>query len=220
MKRNIEGDTYRHRGMRANMCKELRAMGIKDEAVLAAMNEVPRHLFMDPGLDAMSYNNQALPIACGQTISRPMTVAYQTELLELQPMMKVLEVGTGSGYQTAVLCELKARVYSVERQKELYLKTKRLLERLRYNANCFLGDGYNGLAEMDFSPYDRILVTCGASEVPQQLLSKLKVGGLMVIPVGDEQQTMHRILRTGPESYETSTCGDFQFVPMLKGRQF
>ncbi|MBP5536265.1 MAG: protein-L-isoaspartate(D-aspartate) O-methyltransferase [Bacteroidales bacterium] len=220
MQRVIEGDSYKHKGLRVDLCNLLRQRGITDEAVLAAIGRVPRHLFMDRGLDALAYEDQALPIECGQTISQPRTVAFQTQLLAVRKDMKVLEIGTGSGYQTAVLCELGARVFSVERQKGLYDVAKARLAKMHYQAKCFLGDGYQGLAQMDYGPYDRILVTCGAPEVPQPLLRELKLGGVLVVPVGDGEQEMLRIVRTADEEWETTRCGDFRFVPMLEGRQF
>ena len=167
MQRVIEGDSYKHKGLRVDLCNLLRQRGITDEAVLAAIGRVPRHLFMDRGLDALAYEDQALPIECGQTISQPRTVAFQTQLLAVRKDMKVLEIGTGSGYQTAVLCELGARVFSVERQKGLYDVAKARLAKMHYQAKCFLGDGYQGLAQMDYGPYDRILVTCGAPDAPE-----------------------------------------------------
>ena len=181
-------DTFKHKGLRQQMVDTLRANGISDEAVLKAMNEVPRHFFLDSALDSHAYEDRALKIGCEQTISHPSTVAMQSQLLALQPGMKVLEIGTGSGYQTAVLCRLGAKVFTVERQKGLFDKTRTLLRDLRYNARCFLGDGYQGLAEVNYGPYDRIIVTCGAPEVPEALMAQLKVGGIMVIPLGDGEQ--------------------------------
>ena len=159
--------------------------------------------------------DRALPIACGQTISQPSTVAFQSELLDAEPDMKVLEVGTGSGYQTAVLCAMGLKVYTIERQKELYDITKPRLEKLHYRPKCFLGDGYKGLPE--YGPFDRILVTCGAPEVPEELLSQLKVGGVMVVPVGNEQQEMLRIVKMGekPSDILQQRYGNCNFVPML-----
>lgn len=212
-------DTLKHQGMRHRMVQALRAKGITDENVLRAMNEVPRHFFMDSALDNHAYDDRALPINCDQTISHPSTVAFQSQLLELKPGMKVLEIGTGSGYQTAVLCKMGARVFSIERQKGLFDKTKRLLAEQHYRAQCFLGDGYQGLTEIDYSPYDRIIITCGAPYIPQPLVDQLKVGGYMVIPVGDEHQKMLRLLKTEGEPV-IETFGDFRFVPMLGGRQF
>ncbi len=209
-------DTYKHQGMRLQMCRKLREKGITDENVLAAMEVIPRHLFMDVTLEAHAYSDMALPILCDQTISQPSTVASQSQLLELKPGMKVLEIGTGSGYQTAVLCKMGARVYSVERQKGLFDQTKRLLMEMRYTAQCFLGDGYQGLTEVDYGPYDRILVTCGAPSVPPALLKQLKVGGIMVVPIDKKMIRIHKT-ENDPVVEEFGECN---FVPMLKGRQF
>lgn len=198
------------------MCRKLREKGITDENVLAAMEVIPRHLFMDVTLEAHAYSDMALPILCDQTISQPSTVASQSQLLELKPGMKVLEIGTGSGYQTAVLCKMGARVYSVERQKGLFDQTKRLLMEMRYTAQCFLGDGYQGLTEVDYGPYDRILVTCGAPSVPPALLKQLKVGGIMVVPIDKKMIRIHKT-ENDPVVEEFGECN---FVPMLKGRQF
>lgn len=202
--------------MRLQMCRKLREKGITDENVLAAMEVIPRHLFMDVTLEAHAYSDMALPILCDQTISQPSTVASQSQLLELKPGMKVLEIGTGSGYQTAVLCKMGARVYSVERQKGLFDQTKRLLMEMRYTAQCFLGDGYQGLTEVDYGPYDRILVTCGAPSVPPALLKQLKVGGIMVVPIDKKMIRIHKT-ENDPVVEEFGECN---FVPMLKGRQF
>lgn len=214
-------DTFKHKGLRQQMVDTLRANGISDEAVLKAMNEVPRHFFLDSALDSHAYEDRALKIGCEQTISHPSTVAMQSQLLALQPGMKVLEIGTGSGYQTAVLCRLGAKVFTVERQKGLFDKTRTLLRDLRYNARCFLGDGYQGLAEVNYGPYDRIIVTCGAPEVPEALMAQLKVGGIMVIPLGDEEQEMLRITKEGEsrEEWKVEKFGTYSFVPMLNGKQ-
>ena len=214
-------DTFKHKGLRQQMVDTLRANGISDEAVLRAMNEVPRHFFLDSALDSHAYEDRALKIGCEQTISHPSTVAMQSQLLALQPGMKVLEIGTGSGYQTAVLCRLGAKVFTVERQKGLFDKTRTLLRDLRYNARCFLGDGYQGLAEVNYGPYDRIIVTCGAPEVPEALMAQLKVGGIMVIPLGDEEQEMLRITKEGEsrEEWKVEKFGTYSFVPMLNGKQ-
>lgn len=214
-------DTFKHKGLRQQMVDTLRANGISDEAVLRAMNEVPRHFFLDSALDSHAYEDRALKIGCEQTISHPSTVAMQSQLLALQPGMKVLEIGTGSGYQTAVLCRLGAKVFTVERQKGLFDKTRTLLRDLRYNARCFLGDGYQGLAEVNYGPYDRIIVTCGAPEVPEALMAQLKVGGIMVIPLGDEEQEMLRITKEGEsrEEWQIEKFGTYSFVPMLNGKQ-
>ena len=197
------------------MVKELREKGISDSRVLEAMDAVPRHLFLETMLDYMAYEDRALPISCGQTISQPTTVAFQSELLEVEPDMKVLEVGTGSGYQTAVLHVLGAKVYTIERQKELFDIAKRRLQQLKYRVKCFLGDGYKGLPE--YAPFDRIIITCGAPSVPPELLAQLKVGGVLVIPVGNDHQEMLRIVKTseGKDGILQQRYGDCKFVPML-----
>ena len=177
--------------------------------------------FLDSALDSHAYEDRALKIGCEQTISHPSTVAMQSQLLAVQPGMKVLEIGTGSGYQTAVLCRMGAKVFTVERQKGLFDQTRKLLAALRYNARCFLGDGYKGLAEVDYGPYDRIIVTCGAPEVPAALMAQLKAGGIMVIPLGDGQHEMLRITKNGEreEDWQVERFGTYSFVPMLDGRQ-
>lgn len=198
------------------MVDGLRQKGIVDEAVLAAMNEVPRHFFIDSALDAYAYEDRALQIDCDQTISHPSTVAMQSQLLALKPNMKVLEIGTGSGYQTAVLCRMGAQVFTIERQKGLFDKTSRMLKESGYRAKCFLGDGYQGLA----GSYDRILVTCGAREIPHKLMGQLKLGGIMVIPLGDGEQQMLRIVKEGESEpdWKVEQYGTYSFVPMLDGR--
>lgn len=217
----IKEDTYKHKGMRAAMCDELRKKNITDERVLAAMNMVVRHQFMGQ-LDNLAYEDLALPIHCGQTISQPSTVAQQSQLLNIEPGMKVLEIGTGSGYQTAVLCAMKAKVFTIERQKELFEQTRTLLQTLHYTAKCFLGDGYQGLTEVDYGPYDRALITCGAPYIPEGVMRQLKIGGIMVIPVGDQQQEMLRIVKNGEDKVDwiVERFGKCRFVPMLEGRQF
>lgn len=224
-------DLPKYQAWRRQMVKRLREEGIRDERVLSAMEKIPRHWFWNETLlDNLIYDiNTAMPIDCGQTLSKPITVARQSQLLNLQPLMSVLEVGTGSGYQTAVLCEMDARVFTVERQNALYVQTKQLLQQLNYTARCYLGDCSRGLPEMPGYTFDRVLVTCGASEIPQSLMTMLKVGGIMVIPVENmvpsatgATQRMLRIFKEGeaPEQWRTEECGDAYFVPMLKGRQF
>ena len=208
-------DTFKHQGWRHQMVENLREKGIASSRVLEAMDSVPRHLFLETMLDYMAYEDRALPISCGQTISQPSTVAFQSELLDIEPEMKVLEVGTGSGYQTAVLVAMGAKVFTIERQKELYDISKRRLNELNYRVKTFLGDGYKGLPE--YGPFDRIIITCGAPSVPKGLLKQLKVGGVMVIPVGDRQQEMLRIVKNGEGEDEIlqQRYGDCKFVPML-----
>lgn len=215
-------DSFKHKGLRQQMCEEMRRKGITDPLVLKAMEEVPRHWFIDTALDAHAYVDRALKIGCDQTISHPSTVAMQSQLLALEPGMKVLEIGTGSGYQTAILCRMGAKVFSVERQKGLFDQTKRLLGELGYRARCFLGDGYQGLTEVNYGPYDRVIVTCGAPEIPAPLMAQLKVGGIMVIPLGEEEQEMLRITKEGEnrEYWKVEKFGTYSFVPMLDGRNF
>ena len=217
-------DLPKYQAWRRRMVAQLRERGISDIELLKAMEKLPRQWFCsDTLLDNVLYDiDRAIEIDCGQTISRPYTVALQTELLSLQKFMTVLEVGTGSGYQTAILCEMKGRVYTVERQHVLYRKTKALLESLNYRAKCFLGDSFNGVPEMAGLTYDRILVTCGAPEIPPGLMKVLKVGGIMVIPVGIGEQRMLRIFKDGdtPDQWRIEDHGDAKFVPMLEGRNF
>lgn len=214
-------DTFRHKGLRQQMIERLRANGINDANVLRAMEEVPRHWFLDPALDVTAYDDSPVKIGFEQTISRPSTVAMQSQLLRLQSGMKVLEIGTGSGYQTAVLCTLGAKVYTIERQKGLFAKTKPLLQELGYRAHCFLGDGYKGITEVDYGPYDRILITCGAPMIPAALMAQLKLGGIMVIPVGEGEQEMLRITKNGEseQEWKIEKFGVFNFVPMLEGKE-
>ena len=187
-------DSFRHKGLRKKLIESIRSKGIKDEQVLEAMDRVPRHLFMDSSFINFSYTDKAFPIASGQTISQPYTVAFQTELLEVEKHLKVLEVGTGSGYQTAVLLEMGARVYTIERQKQLFLDAQKTLSPLHYKPIFFFGDGYEGLPS--YAPFDRILVTAAATEIPQRLLDQLTVGGILVIPEGGPSgQKMIRVLR-------------------------
>ena len=213
-------DTFKHKGLREQLVAQLRTSGITDEAVLKAMLAVQRHWFLDSAFDALAYEDRAIKIGCDQTISRPSTVAMQSQLLCLKPGMKVLEIGTGSGYQAAVLYKMGAKVFSVERQKGLFDRTRKLLDELGYRVRCFLGDGYQGLAEMNYGPYDRIIVTCGAPEIPAPLMAQLKVGGIMVIPLGEEEQEMLRITKEGENSgdWKVETFGTYSFVPMLDGR--
>lgn len=208
-------DLPKHKGLRNQLVKELRAKGIKDERVLDAINEVPRHFFLDSGFVDFAYQNKAFPIGASQTISHPYTVAYQTELLEVKPNHKILEIGTGSGYQTAVLVSLDAEVYSIERQKELFDKTKKVLPRYGYVAKKLIyGDGYIGLKEK--APFDSIIVTAGAPYLPKKLLAQLKIGGRLVIPIGDKEQIMHLYIRVEEKKFKKHELGKFMFVPFLK----
>ncbi len=207
-------DDFRHRGLRKQLVQKLRAKGIKDDKVLEAIAEIPRHLFIDQAFLKYAYQDMAFPIGCEQTISQPYTVAFQTELLQVKPYEKVLEVGTGSGYQAAVLVALKAQVFTIERQKDLYIKTKHFLPKIGYSSMFIYGDGYKGLPKM--APFDKIIVTCGAPFIPEDLLTQLKVGGRLVIPLGKgDVQKMTLMVRTSETTFEKSTYGDFSFVPML-----
>lgn len=207
-------DSFRHKGLRNQLINELQEKGIKNTKVLDAINTIPRHLFIDNAFINFAYQDKAFPIGFGQTISQPYTVAFQTQLLELNPYEKVLEVGTGSGYQSAALCLLDADVYTVERQRELFKKTKIFLPKLGYNCSFFYGDGYKGLPQ--FSPFDKIIVTCGAPFIPKELLTQLKIGGRMVVPIGDgDIQVMHLIEKISDKENRITTHGDFSFVPML-----
>ncbi|NBC83015.1 MAG: protein-L-isoaspartate(D-aspartate) O-methyltransferase [Bacteroidetes bacterium] len=209
-------DTWQHKGLRKKLTEEVRRKGVASEKVLDAINKVPRHLFMDSGFVKFSYRDQAFPIGAAQTISQPFTVACQTELLEVQPHQKILEVGTGSGYQAAVLLELGARVYTIERQKELFLSVQSLLPKIGYNPRFFYGDGYQGLPT--YAPFDRIIVTAGAAEIPESLINQLKIGGRMVVPVGSSNnQHMKVVIKNEDGSIETTNHGNFVFVPMIKG---
>lgn len=209
-------DTLRHQGLRKLMVEGIRIKGIKDEKVLAAIGRVPRHLFMDSSFMQFAYKDQAFPIGAGQTISQPFTVAMQTQLLEVERHDKILEVGTGSGYQAAVLLELGATVYTIERQLELYQRAQTILPKIGYNPKLFYGDGYKGLPT--YGPFDKIIVTAGAPIIPEDLLTQLKVGGRMVIPMGPrEKQTMYVMVKTSETEYYKESHGAFVFVPMLKG---
>lgn len=207
-------DSKKHKGLRRQLINTLREKGISSEPVLMTMLNTPRHWFMDQGLINFSYEDQAYPIAANQTISQPYTVAFQSQLLELIAGHKVLEIGTGSGYQTAILLGITSNVYTLERQKELFKKTQLLFNKLNLRPKrVIFGDGYKGLP--DAAPFDRIIVTAGAPEVPQNLLQQLKVGGKLVIPVGQKQQQMMRFTRTSEKSFDKETFGTFQFVPLL-----
>ncbi|MFL2620993.1 MAG: protein-L-isoaspartate(D-aspartate) O-methyltransferase [Flavobacteriaceae bacterium] len=210
-------DSFKHKGLRQKLVDVLISKGITDKGVLNAISKVPRHLFMDSGFLDHAYQDKAFPIAANQTISQPYTVAFQTELLEVNENHKVLEIGTGSGYQTAVLCLLGAEVYSVERQLELFKKSSLFLPKIGFVVKRLVfGDGYKGLKED--APFDRILVTAGAPYVPKDLLSQLVIGGRLVIPIGDEEQIMTLYIRTGPKTFEKHEHGKFRFVPMLENK--
>lgn len=207
-------DTSKHQGLRNQLANVLQAKGIIDQNVLKAVREIPRHLFIDSSFESHAYQDKAFPIAAEQTISMPYTVAFQTQTLEVKTGDKILEIGTGSGYQTAVLLSLNAEVYSIERQRELFKKTSLFLPKLGYKPKRFIfGDGYKGLPEQ--APFDKIIVTAGAPFVPKPLLGQLKVGGRLLIPVGDKTQTMTLFIRKSDKEFEKKELGDFAFVPML-----
>jgi len=210
-------DNFRHKGLRKKLIEEIRAKGIRNEDVLEAMSKVPRHLFMDSSFVNFSYTDKAFPISAGQTISQPYTVAFQTELLEVERHHKVLEIGTGSGYQTAVLLELGARVYTIERIRQLFLEAQKTLTPLNYKPVFFYGDGYEGVPS--YAPFDRILVTAAAPEIPEKLLKQLDTGGILVIPEGGAAgQKMTRIEKISEKEFKRSEHGHFSFVPLLKGK--
>ena len=212
-----QADSFRHKGLRKKLIDSIRSKGIMNEDVLEALGRVPRHLFMDSSFVNFSYTDKAFPIAAGQTISQPYTVAFQTELLDVKKHLKVLEVGTGSGYQTAVLLELGARVYTIERQRKLFLDAQKTLDPLNYKPIFFYGDGYEGLPA--YQPYDRILITAAAPEIPKLLLDQLAIGGILVVPEGDRfGQRMVRVVRETKDHFERSEHGHFSFVPLLRGK--
>lgn len=208
-------DTLKHQGLRNQLAKAIAAKGIENKNVLAAIAKIPRHLFLDSSFESFAYQDKAFPILADQTISQPYTVAYQTQLLEIMPGDKVLEIGTGSGYQTAVLMEMQAEVYSVERQNELFKKTKLFLPKLGYRPRYLgFGDGYKGLP--DHAPFDKIIVTAGAPFVPKALLAQLKLGGILVIPIGTTKQLMYLYKRTAVKHFEKHELEACKFVPMLE----
>ena len=210
-------DSYKHKGLRNKLVEELINKGIKDLSVLDAIANVPRHLFMDSGFIDHAYQDKAFPIGSGQTISQPFTVAFQTELLNVKKGDKILEIGTGSGYQAAVLCEIGAKVFTIERIKELYRKTSVFLPSINYRPKKMIyGDGNIGYVEE--SPYDGIIVTAGASEIPEKLFTQLKIGGRLVVPIGAEVQKMDLYIKKAENEYEIKDFGDFQFVPLLKNK--
>ncbi|MBT8187378.1 MAG: protein-L-isoaspartate(D-aspartate) O-methyltransferase [Croceitalea sp.] len=210
-------DTLKHKGMRNKLADVVASKGITDKKVLDAIRAVPRHLFLDSGFEAHAYQDKAFPIGADQTISQPYTVAFQTELLNVMPNQKILEIGTGSGYQTAILLHLRAKVYTIERQQELFKKTKLFFEKMNYRPKKLVfGDGYKGLQE--HAPFDGIIVTAGAPEVPRALLSQLKIGGKLVIPVGEDVQTMTLYERKSEKEFEKKELGTFRFVPLLEDK--
>ena len=211
-------DTYRHKGLRRQLAQLLREKGISSAEVLKAIETVPRHLFLNSSFIERAYEDIAFPIGAGQTISRPHTVAFQTELLELKKGEKVLEIGTGSGYQTSILLEMGAKVFTIERQKALFDATKNFLPKIGYNPKFFSGDGYKGLTV--FAPFDKIIITAGAPMIPDALLDQLKIGGIMVIPLGDKVQVMTLIKKIADKKFEKEEFGEFKFVPLLEHKEW
>lgn len=211
-------DNYRHKGLRKKLVDTVRDKGISDERVLAAIMNVPRHFFLDSAFDKLAYEDKAFPIAEDQTISQPYTVAYQSQLLQLRPFEKVLEIGTGSGYQAIILAELGAQVFTIERQRKLFDQHKNFILRSKYNGiKYFFGDGYEGLPT--FAPFDKIIVTAAAEFIPPKLVDQLKINGKMVIPVGGPGvQQMLRLTKNSDGTFEEEVFDNFSFVPMIKGR--
>jgi protein-L-isoaspartate(D-aspartate) O-methyltransferase len=210
-------DTAKHQGLRNQLAKILEEKGISDSRVLEAIRKIPRHLFLDSGFEDFAYQDKAFPIGAGQTISQPYTVAFQSQLLEVRKDDKILEIGTGSGYQTAVLVAMGAKVFSVERQNELFKVTSALLPKLGIRPkHLSFGDGYKGLP--NFAPFDSIIVTAGAPIIPKALMAQLKIGGKLVIPVGDKDQIMTMLIRKNETQFEKHEFGDFKFVPLLENK--
>ena len=211
-------DSYRHKGMRKKLMDILREKGISDERVLTAMNNIPRHYFLDTALDNIAYEDRAFPIGEGQTISQPYTVAYQSQLLQVRPTDKILEIGTGSIYQATVLAEMGAKVFTIERQKNLFEKSKVYVFKSKYpHLKFFYGDGFEGLPT--YAPFDKVIVTAAAPFIPPKLIQQMKVGGLMIIPVDEgDQQRMLRLTKNEDGSYSEEVFENFSFVPMLKGK--
>ena len=211
-------DTFRHKGLRRKLVETVRNKGITNENILRALNTVPRHLFMDSSFIRFSYQDQAFPIGAGQTISQPFTVAFQTQLLEVTQNDKILEIGTGSGYQTAILLELGARVYTIERQRELFIKAQELLGNLGYKPHFIFGDGLEG--KPTYGPFDKILITAAADHVPEKLFQQLRIGGIIVVPVGERySQSMIKIVKESEKEYKKTSHGAFVFVPLLRGTE-
>ncbi len=210
-------DTPKHQGLRNQLVAVLQQKGITDVAVLEAIRKIPRHLFLDSSFENFAYQDKAFPIGAGQTISQPYTVAFQSQLLEVKKDQKILEIGTGSGYQTAVLCTMGARVYSIERQNELFKKTERFLPKIGIRPKKLVfGDGYKGLP--DEAPFDSIIVTAGAAIIPPALMAQLKIGGRLVIPLGEKEQIMTLLIRKNETQFEKHEFGNFRFVPLLENK--
>ncbi len=212
----LQTDTYRHKGMRRQLVEELRSKNLFSEEVLEAIQRIPRHFFLDKAFEEWAYQDTPFPIGHEQTISQPFTVALMTQHLQVKKREKILEIGTGSGYQAAILATLGARIYTIERVRALYLSSKALLKEMKFpNIQFFYKDGYLGLPS--FAPYDKIIVTAGAPEIPSLLLQQLSIGGIMLVPTGVEIQKLLRIERTGEKSWETKDLGNVKFVPFLAG---
>lgn len=210
-------DTFRHKGLRHQLVESIRMKGIRDESILRAMEAVPRHFFFDSSFLEFAYQDKPFPIGAGQTISQPYTVAFQTELLAIKKGDKVLEVGTGSGYQACILCELGAKVFSIERQKLLFDKTKTFLPTLGYRIKLFYGDGY--LGQPAFAPFDKIIITAGAPYIPEALVQQLKIGGILVAPIGNTDiQEMTTLVKLTETANRITSHGRFRFVPMLNDK--
>ncbi len=213
----MQKDLPKHQGLRNQLVKSLIEKGITDKNVLGAIAKVPRHLFLNSSFEDFAYQDKAFPIGAGQTISHPYTVAFQSQLLEVTKGAKILEIGTGSGYQTAILVAMGAKVYTVERQSELFKTTKVLLQKLNIRpTHLSFGDGYKGLAQ--FAPFDGIIVTAGAPHVPENLLQQIKIGGRIVIPIGEKEQIMNLFVRKNETQFEKTELGDFKFVPLLENK--
>ncbi|NHN27822.1 protein-L-isoaspartate(D-aspartate) O-methyltransferase [Flavobacterium jejuense] len=210
-------DTPKHQGLRNQLAKLLQEKGISDKNVLEAIKKIPRHLFLNSSFENFAYQDKAFPIGAGQTISQPYTVAFQSQLLEVKKEHKILEIGTGSGYQTAVLCTMGAKVYTIERQNELFKTTSLLLPKLGIRPkHISFGDGYKGLPQ--YAPFDSIIVTAGAPFIPQPLMAQLKIGGKLVIPLGEENQIMTMLVRKNESQFEKHEFGEFRFVPLLEDK--
>jgi len=210
-------DSFKYKGMRRKLINELREKGITDETILSAFDVIPRHYFLDNAFAEQAYSNMAFQIGSGQTISHPYTVAFQTQLLDIKKGEKILEIGSGSGFQTCVLCEMGAKVFSIERHKSLHLKAKQIVHFLNYSARLSFGDGYKGLPS--YAPFDKVIITCGAPNIPQDLVDQLKIGGIMIIPIGEgKEQQMLRITKVSETEILQEEFGVFSFVPMLESK--
>ncbi len=210
-------DSFKYKGMRKKLIAALREKGIVDEKILSAFDAVPRHYFLDNAFAEQAYTNMAFQIGAGQTISHPYTVAFQTQLLEVKRGDKILEIGTGSGFQTSILCELGAKVFSIERHKALHLRAKSIIAHLNYTPRLSFGDGYKGLPT--FAPFDKVIITCGAPNIPQMLVDQMKIGGIMIIPIGEgAEQLMVKVTKISETEISEEEFGVFSFVPMLESK--